>query len=113
MHEVSLATALLDIVRAQAAAAGARRVTRLVLEIGVLSHVDPHALRFAFEAVACGSPAEGAALEIDQVAATTYCPDCEASVTLLSRDACCPRCGGATLLPQGGDEMRLKQMEVL
>lgn len=113
MHEVSLATALMDLVRAQAAAAGASRVTRLVLEIGVLSHVDAHALRFAVDAVARGGPAEGAVLEIQEIVGTTYCLDCEASVRVLTRDASCPRCGGAKLLAQGGDEMRLKEMEVV
>jgi Zn finger protein HypA/HybF (possibly regulating hydrogenase expression) len=64
MHEVSLATALIDLVHEQAAAARARRVTRLVLEIGTLSHVDAHALRFAVDVAALGGPAEGATLEI-------------------------------------------------
>lgn len=113
MHEVSLATALLDLVQAQARAAGATRVTRLVLEIGLLSHADPHALRFAFRAASGGTLAEGAVLEIRQPAATTYCLDCEASVTLHARDAPCPNCGGTKLLPQGGDALRLKEMEVV
>ena len=113
MHEVSLAMALMDLVCAQATAAGASRVTRLVLEIGVLSHVDAHALRFAFDSAASGSPADGAVLEIRQIVGTTYCLDCEASVTIITRDAPCPRCGGVKLLAQGGDEMRLKEMEVV
>ena len=76
MHEVSLATALINLVHEQAAAARARRVTRLVLEIGTLSHVDAHALRFAVD-VARGGPAEGATLEILEPEGTAYCLDCE------------------------------------
>ena len=113
MHEVSLATALMDLVRAQAAAAGASRVTRLVLEIGVLSHVDAHALRFAVQSAALGSPAEHAVVEILEPEGTAYCIDCELSVAIMTRAASCPRCGGGKLLVQGGDEMRLKEMEVL
>ncbi len=113
MHEVSLATALLDLVHEQAAAAGASRVTRLVLEIGTLSHVDPHALRFAVDAAALGGPAEGATLEILEPEGTAYCLDCESSVAVSTRGALCPSCGGAKLLIQGGDEMRLKEMEVV
>lgn len=113
MHEVALATALLDIVQTRARAAGASRVTRLVLEIGVLSHADPHALRLAFEAASSGGPANGAVLEIRQTAGTTYCLDCEAPVTVRTRDASCPRCGGTSLLARGGDEMRLKEMEIV
>ncbi len=112
MHEVSLATALLDLVHEQAAAAGASRVTRLVLEIGALSYVDPHALRFAVDVAALGGPAEGATLEILEPEGTAYCLDCEGSVAVSTRSALCPSCGGAKLLIQGGDEMRLKEMEV-
>ena len=113
MHELSLAMALMDLVRTQAAASGATRVTRLVLEIGALSHADPHALRFAIGAAAEGGPAEGAIVEIRRTAATAYCLDCEAPVSILTHGAPCPRCGGTKLLPRGGDEMRLKEMEVV
>lgn len=113
MHEMSLATAVIDLVHEQAAKARARRVTRLVLEIGALSHVDAHALRFAVDAAALGGLAEGATLEILEPAGTAYCLDCEGSVAISMRGAMCPRCGGAKLLVQGGDEMRLKEMEVV
>jgi hydrogenase nickel incorporation protein HypA/HybF len=113
MHEVALATALIDLVREQIAAARAHRVTRLVLEIGVLSLVDAHALRFAFDAVALGGPAEGATLEIQEPEGSAYCLDCEDSIAISTREASCPRCGGAKLLVQGGNEMRLKEMEVV
>ena len=113
MHEMSLATALIDLVHEQAAAAQARRVTRMVLEIGALSHVDAHVLRFAVDAAARGGVAEGAVLEIEEPAGTAYCIDCEASVAIMTRAAPCPRCGGGKLLVQGGDEMRLKEMEVV
>jgi hydrogenase nickel incorporation protein HypA/HybF len=113
MHEISLATALINLVQEQAAAAGACRVTRLVLEIGTLSHVDTHALRFAVDAAALGGLAEGAKLEIQEPEGAAYCLDCEASVAIAARGASCPRCGGVKLLVQCGDEMRLKEMEVV
>lgn len=113
MHEVSLANALIELVREQAAAAKASRVTRLVLEIGALSHVDAHALRFAVDAAALGGPAEGATLEILEPEGTAYCLDCETSVAITARGASCPHCGGAKMLVQGGNEMRLKEMEVV
>jgi hydrogenase nickel incorporation protein HypA/HybF len=75
-----------------------------VVEIGALSHVDVHALRFAVDA---------AALDILEPPGTAYCLDCESSVTIPARGAPCPRCEGAKLLVQGGGEMRLKEMEVV
>ena len=85
MHEMSLATALISLVHEQAVAARARRVTRLVLEIGALSHVDAHALRFAVDAAALGGMAEGAELEIREPEGTAYCLDCETSVVIAAR----------------------------
>lgn len=113
MHEISLATALIELACEQAAAANASRVTRLVVMIGALSHVDAHALRFAIDAAAAGGPAEGATLEIQEPEGVAYCLDCETSVPIVVRGAACPRCGGGKLLVQGGDEMRLKEMEVV
>jgi hydrogenase nickel incorporation protein HypA/HybF len=113
MHEVALANALIDLVREELAAARAERVTRRVLEIGALSHVDAHALRFAVDAAARGGPAEGATLDIQVPPGTAYCLDCEGSVEIVARGEACPNCGGAKLLMQGGDEMRLKEMEVV
>ena len=112
MHEVSLATALINLVHELAAAARAPRHP-LVVEIGALSHVDPHALRFAVDAAALGGVAEGAALGIEEPEGVAYCLDCETSVPISARGEPCPRCGGAKLLVQGGDEMRLKEMEVV
>lgn len=113
MHEVSLATALIDLVQEQAAAVRASRVTRLVIEIGALSHVDAHALRFAVDGASRGGLAEGAMLDILQPEGTAYCLDCETSVAIAARGEPCPRCSGFKLLVQGGDEMRLKEMEVV
>jgi hydrogenase nickel incorporation protein HypA/HybF len=113
MHEVSLANALVEMVREQAAAARANRVTRLVLEIGPFSHVDAHALRFAVDIATRGSPAEGATLEVIEPEGSAYCLDCEISVPIVARGDPCPRCGGFKLLVQSGDEMRLKEMEVV
>jgi hydrogenase nickel incorporation protein HypA/HybF len=60
-----------------------------------------------------GGLAEGATLDIREPPGTAYCLDCETSVTISARGTPCPRCDGAKLLVQGGDEMRLKEMEVV
>jgi hydrogenase nickel incorporation protein HypA/HybF len=113
MHELSLAKALLELVCEQTTAAQASRVTRLVLEIGPFSHLDAAALRFAVDVAARGGPAEGAALVFLEPEGAAYCVDCEASVTISARGVPCPRCGGAKLFVLAGDEMRLKEMEVV
>jgi len=113
MHEMALASALMRLIRDQLTAANAGRATRVVLEIGALSHVDAHALRFAFEAVSQDGPASGAELVIHEPPGHAWCLDCEAPVAVTSRGSLCPRCGGAKLVAQGGDEMRLVELEVV
>ena len=76
MHELGIAQSTLKHVLAEAERAGARRVHRIVLRIGTLSGVDPESLRFAFAALLPASPAAGARVEFQTVAAAARCRDC-------------------------------------
>src|SRR6185369_15466639 len=61
MHELSIAT---SVVETCVAHAGGARILRVRLEVGQLAAVLPDSLRFCFEVCAHGTPAEGAELEI-------------------------------------------------
>ncbi len=113
MHEMSLAEGIRGIVEDQARAHGFSRVTRLRLEIGRFAGVEKPALEFAFDVAMRGSPAEGATLELIDLPGQALCFDCGETVGLMNRLDPCPACGGAKLLPQGGDEMRIRDMEVI
>lgn len=112
MHEMSLAEGIRDIVEDQARAHGFARVTVLRLEIGRFAGVEKPALAFAFDVVMRGSPAEGARLEMIDLPGRAMCYDCMQSVEIADRFDPCPLCGGARLIPEGGDEMRIRDMEV-
>ena len=112
MHEVALCQGLVDIIRDQQRQSGFRKVRRVFVEVGVLGHVDPHALVFAFDVAALGSPAEGATLEIDEIAGKAWCMDCSELVSLQRRGDPCPGCGGYGMIVEQGDELRLKELEV-
>jgi hydrogenase nickel incorporation protein HypA/HybF len=112
MHEMSLVESIRTIVQDQARTHGFSRVTRLRVEIGRFAGVEQAALRFAWDVVMQNSPAEGAMLEIIDLPGRALCYDCETTVELDDRFDPCPLCGGGRLLPQGGDEMRVKDMEV-
>lgn len=113
MHEMSLAEGIRTTVMEQAQAHGFARVTRLRLEIGRFAGVEKPALEFAFDVVMRGSPAEGADLQVIDLPGRALCYDCVAEVEIDDRLDPCPRCGGGKLMPQGGDEMRIKDMEVI
>jgi len=113
MHELSLCEGIRGIVEEQARTHGFARVTTLRLEIGQFAGVEKEALAFAFDVAMRGSPAEGARLEMIDLAGRAMCYDCMTEVEIEDRLSPCPRCGGGRLLPVAGDEMRIKDMEVV
>ncbi len=112
MHEMALTEGVLRLLEDQAAAQHFERVRKVWLEIGELSTVDPEALRFCFEAIRAGTLAEDAALEIIRTPGRAYCMDCSKAVRVVQRYDSCPDCGGDRLQVTGGDEMRVKELEV-
>jgi hydrogenase nickel incorporation protein HypA/HybF len=112
MHEMALCESVLQIVAETARRHGAVRVKAVRLEIGQLSHVEPDALRFAFDVVTRHSLAQGARLEIEDVAGTAWCMQCAAPVAIARRGDGCPACGSYQLQVTGGDEMRVKDIEI-
>lgn len=79
MHELSIAQSVVEAVTERAAG---RRVLRVRLQVGRLSGVVPDALRFSFDLVTDGTPAEGAALEIDEPEGRAHCRACPSDPAL-------------------------------
>lgn len=112
MHEMGLAESVVSIVEDNARAAGAARVALVRLEIGALSQVIPEAMEFCFDAVSKGTLAEGAILEIERSPGQAWCHDCMAKIEIPALGSPCPTCGGYKLQVTGGEEMRVKEMEI-
>ncbi len=113
MHEVALCHSLVDLVCDQQRQRGFKQVRRVIVEVGALGHVEPTALEFAFEMVARETPVESAVLEILEVPGRAWCMDCSAQVSVERRGNPCPLCQGYTMIVEQGDELRLKELEVL
>ena len=113
MHEMSIAEGIRGVIEDAARTNGFEQVTRVRLEIGRFAGVETRALEFAFDVVMRGSVAEGAGLEIDELPGRALCYDCGEQVEIGDRLDPCPLCGGGKLLAQGGDEMRIKDLEVV
>lgn len=112
MHEMALAESIVGIIEAEAKRQRFTRVKGVWLEIGALAAVEPEALRFAFDVVTRGTVAEQALLEIIATEGRAWCYQCEREVAVTSRIEPCPRCGSHQLHVQGGDQMRIKELEV-
>ncbi len=112
MHELSLCESVMQILEDNARLKGYNRVKTLWLEIGELSCVEADALRFSFEVVSRGTLAEGATLEIITVPGLAWCLPCGKHVAVKQRFDACPVCGNFPLQVSGGDEMKIKELEV-
>jgi hydrogenase nickel incorporation protein HypA/HybF len=112
MHEMALMESLIEIVEQAARDNDAPRIGAVRVEIGALSHVDPEALRFCFDAVARGSCCEGAHFDMIHIAGAGWCLDCEKEVALSERFGACPDCGGRRVQMTRGDDFRLLELEV-
>lgn len=113
MHEMSLCEGIRGVIEDYAARQNFDRVKRVRVEIGRFAGVEKPALEFAFDVVMRGSVAEGAALEMIDLPGRAMCYDCMKEVEISERLDPCPTCGGGKLMPVAGDEMRIKDMEVL
>lgn len=109
MHELAITQEIVEILRQRA---GERRVRRVVIEIGKLSAVLPDAVRFCFDLCAEGTPAEGAALEILEPPGRARCRSCAGEVTLDRPFGRCG-CGSSDLEWISGEELRVREMEVV
>lgn len=114
MHELAMATHLVDLVEHHAQAANAERVVAVDLVIGAQSHLVEDSLQFHFDALAeaNGGLARGANLRFRRVPMTLRCPGCEADYTPAGRDLRCPDCGALGTLTERGDEITLESIEV-
>ncbi|MDE2370029.1 MAG: hydrogenase maturation nickel metallochaperone HypA [Burkholderiales bacterium] len=113
MHEMSLAESMREIVLETARANGAKTVAAVRVGIGALAMVEPEALRFAFDVVKRDSIAETARLEIVHVPARAWCLACSRAVEVASRADLCPLCGSGQIQIDGGDDLRILDIEIL
>ncbi|HTT13317.1 MAG TPA: hydrogenase maturation nickel metallochaperone HypA [Burkholderiaceae bacterium] len=109
MHELGITRSVVAICSERANGA---RVQSVTLVIGRLSGVMSDAVRFCFDICAQGTPVEGARLEIVETPGRARCRACGGDVelqTLLGRCAC----GSADLQMVSGDELKVREMEVV
>jgi len=107
MHELSVATSLIELASDHAARHGAARVSRIGIRVGVLQHIA-RSIAFCFDVAARGTPCEGARLDIEEVELTVRCPACgEVKQPRGRYNFRCPDCGAATPQVVTGRELQL------
>jgi hydrogenase nickel incorporation protein HypA/HybF len=112
MHEISLLENVREILESHARSQSFVKVTRLTLEIGKLSCVEPEALRFGFDVVMKGSLAEDSELILTELDGIGFCQSCRQNTTMEQLYDVCDHCGRPLAVAQGM-EMRIKDLVVI
>jgi hydrogenase nickel incorporation protein HypA/HybF len=111
LHELGIATEILDIALAEARKHGARRIASVNLLVGVMRGVVPEHLAFLFGHVAKGTIAGDARLDIEEEPIRLECAACGPTE---SREftLACPVCKGPCGRVDGGDSLRITSMDI-
>lgn len=113
MHELSIATRLIEIVSERVAEAGGGRVTAVTIRVGRLTCVHEDALRFSFTLAREGTPLAQAELRIVAVPVSIWCPPCGREFELAGiQSLACPHCGHPTADIRSGRELDLESIEL-
>jgi hydrogenase nickel incorporation protein HypA/HybF len=107
LHEFGLAEGIVDAVRRRA---GGRPVRLVRLRAGVRHAIDPSSMAQAFAALARGTEAEGATLDLVTVPARLRCGACGRSTPIFDVLARCPACDAEAVNVVGGDELVLESL---
>lgn len=112
MHELGIMTGVVESVSQAARDAGATKVLKVSLSVGVMTEAIEDALVFAFEALSETEPImEGAQLEIAMVEPRSRCLECGLVFDHDRFHVSCPECGGFAELITG-KELRIDSIEV-
>jgi hydrogenase nickel incorporation protein HypA/HybF len=111
VHEATVVEGVLSILVARAAEHGIDRIELVRLKIGRLRGLDSRQIRGAFELFAEGTIAEGARLDIDEVAAEAHCLACGTIWELQGYRFECPSCGGSDADVVKGRELYVESFD--
>ncbi len=112
MHEMAIAQGILDIVLKTAAQHNGKKVTGIKLLIGQMTQIEPESLTFGFEALAIGTIAQGACLDISIVPLVGRCNSCNEEFSIERYCFLCPHCNCASVVVVSGRELAVDYLEV-
>jgi hydrogenase nickel incorporation protein HypA/HybF len=112
VHELSIASAILDKVSAEAQRHPGARFTKVGVRVGEISGVDPEALSFGFECLVKDTEFEPLRLEIEFRPRMQRCLSCAHEFPAPDSMTSCPDCGHEATQCIGGDELDIAFIEV-
>jgi hydrogenase nickel incorporation protein HypA/HybF len=112
VHELSIATSILELVQAEASAHAGASPHKIGVRIGELAAVNPEALQFSFDVMKRDAGLESLVLEIETCPLRYSCVDCHMEFAVRNCDFRCPRCSGLRNQCISGDQLELAYLEL-
>ncbi len=122
MHELSIASGLVEKLLEFSAQNPGDTIIEVRLEIGELSTIDSDALNFCYESIIKGTPIKGSSLSIEKIPALVKCPYCfyrgrphywnDVLVIAPVITMRCPKCG-ETVEADQGQECAIKSVKLI
>lgn len=112
MHELSLASDIIDTVKQTLSHEELPSLRKIVLEIGAYSGVVPDSLSFSFEAITAGTELAGAELEIINIPFRLKCNQCKTEADPEYPIMLCENCGSSDTVVISGDELKIKEFKI-
>jgi hydrogenase nickel incorporation protein HypA/HybF len=112
MHEVGIASSILECVAAEAEKHPGAQVIAVGVRIGELAAVDKDALDFAFECITRDTEWEHLKLQIEWCPRRQKCLACQEEFSVLDLNLTCPRCGATNSTVIGGTELDVAYLEL-
>lgn len=116
MHEIGIASSILEAGHKETALRPGSRLVGIGVRVGVLAGVDIDALRFAFDCLVAGTEDAEVVFTAESCPRINQCEACGCeypsppAVSML--DAPCPQCGGCRTRFVSGDQLDLNYVEV-
>ncbi|PLX04234.1 MAG: hydrogenase maturation nickel metallochaperone HypA [Marinilabiliales bacterium] len=112
MHELSIATNVVEIVEEEAKAKQAQKVTKLELEVGALSGVVMDALKFAMEEAVKNTIMQNASIHYHVIDGIAKCENCSEQFDTEEYFSPCLKCGHPYTDIIQGKELKIKSINI-
>ena len=112
MHEYSIVQSLIDSCEENAKVNNATKVTKVTVKIGVMSGVEPHLLKEAFNTFKEKTICDGCEFVMNIQKVKILCNKCLKESELDKNEYLCPSCEGIDIKVIDGEDMFLMQLEM-
>ncbi len=112
MHEYTIVQSLIESCEEHVSENNAKKVTQVILKIGVLSGIEIDQLQIAFDTFKSNTVCDEAQLVINIQKIKILCKNCNNEQELETNEFHCPKCKSFELKVLDGEEMFLMSLEL-